>query len=270
MRVRQSVREKNNGRVCRHSRARVGSFDWDKKRLSLLSKAEHLKIVSSSSAGTKKETNDSTNEKKKEEKKPKPRGRRTARWPRRTVGVPRPSSFLWFSWSCILFALSLPPRGAALLLLFCVLLPLLSSSSSSSSLYKVRPAILLSEMSEYLEICLFGELALYVILSRSFPKRLSFERTNKKERRPVFSKKERSVVRILLPSVFEARWCFCLREKTTFLRAFSLRFFFFFTKILLLFFVVTFVVIKKGVTTKTASSSCRKNEKKWVLSLRCR
>ena len=68
MRVRQSVREKNNGRVCRHSRARVGSFDWDKKRLSLLSKAEHLKIVSSSSAGTKKETN-STNEKKKRGKK---------------------------------------------------------------------------------------------------------------------------------------------------------------------------------------------------------
>ena len=117
-------------------------------------------------------------------------------------------------------------------------------------------------MSEYLEICLFGELALYVILSRSFPKRLSFERTNKKERRrPVFSKKERSVVRILLPSVFEARWCFCLREKTTFLRAFSLRFFFFFTKILLLFFVVTFVVIKKGVTTKTASSSSKERKK---------
>ena len=116
-------------------------------------------------------------------------------------------------------------------------------------------------MSEYLEICLFGELALYVILSRSFPKRLSFERADKKERRrPVFSKKERSVVRILLPSVFEARWCFCLREKTTFLRAFSLRFFFF-TKILLLFFVVTFVVIKKGVTTKTASSSSKERKK---------
>ena len=115
-------------------------------------------------------------------------------------------------------------------------------------------------MSEYLEICLFGELALYVILSRSFPKRLSFERADKKERRrPVFSKKERSVVRILLPSVFEARWCFCLREKTTFLRAFSL--WFFFTKILLLFFVVTFVVIKKGVTTKTASSSSKERKK---------
>ena len=39
MRVRQSVREKNNGRVCRHSRARVGSFDWDKKRLSFVSRA---------------------------------------------------------------------------------------------------------------------------------------------------------------------------------------------------------------------------------------
>jgi hypothetical protein len=86
-------------------------------------------------------------------------------------------------------------------------------------------------------------------------------RADKKERRPVFSKKERSVVRILLPSVFEARWCFCLREKTTFLRAFSLRFFFFFTKILLLFFVVTFVVIKKGVTTKTASSSSKERKK---------
>ena len=85
-------------------------------------------------------------------------------------------------------------------------------------------------------------------------------RADKKERRPVFSKKERSVVRILLPSVFEARWCFCLREKTTFLRAFSLRFFFF-TKILLLFFVVTFVVIKKGVTTKTASSSSKERKK---------
>ena len=86
-------------------------------------------------------------------------------------------------------------------------------------------------------------------------------RADKKERRPVFSKKERSVVRILLPSVFEARWCFCLREKTTFLRAFSLRFFFF-TKILLLFFVVTFVVkIKKGVTPKTASSSSKERKK---------
>ena len=105
-----------------------------------------------------------------------------------------------------------------------------------------------------------------MILSRSFPKRLSFERTNKKERRPVFSKKERSVVRILLPSVFEVRWCFCLREKTTFLRAFSLRFFFFFTKILRLFFVVTFVVIKKGVTTKTASSS--KERKKMSLEFK--
>ena len=85
-------------------------------------------------------------------------------------------------------------------------------------------------------------------------------RADKKERRPV-SKKERSVVRILLPSVFEARWCFCLREKTTFLRAFSLRFFFF-TKILLLFFVVTFVVkIKKGVTPKTASSSSKERKK---------
>ena len=84
-------------------------------------------------------------------------------------------------------------------------------------------------------------------------------RADKKERRPV-SKKERSVVRILLPSVFEARWCFCLREKTTFLRAFSLRFFFF-TKILRLFFVVTFVVIKKGVTTKTASSSSKERKK---------
>ena len=69
-------------------------------------------------------------------------------------------------------------------------------------------------------------------------------------------------------SVFEARWCFCLREKTTFLRAFSLRFFFFFTKILRLFFVVTFVVIKKGVTTKTASSSSSKERKKMSLEFK--
>ena len=93
-------------------------------------------------------------------------------------------------------------------------------------------------------------------------------RADKQKRTPPRLLEKREIRRPDPPpnSVFEARWCFCLREKTTFLRAFSLRFFFFFTKILRLFFVVTFVVIKKGVTTKTASSS--KERKKMSLEFK--
>ena len=105
--------------------------------------------------------------------------------------------------------------------------------------YKVRPAILLFRVNERnisRYVCLGS--SLYVILVVALFPNASPSSGQTKRTPPRLL--EREIRRPDPPpnSVFEARWCFCLREKTTFLRAFSLRFFFFFTKSFFVFFLL--------------------------------